>query len=133
LKTVLQAIHKTSIGFTNSIRSLRLHILNTARFEDPSHVAQSPSLPGCDTVLQGKWFLTLQRTNFWLIDPEHESTNILQNAGNYSTNSTASHPGRVQSSLTFTHCASSILGQAFRYSPENSFYIFNQQIYFIIW
>jgi len=24
-----------------------------------------------------------------------------------------------------------ILGQAFRYSPENAFYIFNQQIYFI--
>jgi hypothetical protein len=25
------------------------------------------------------------------------------------------------------------IGQAFRYSPENAFYIFNQQIYFIIW
>ena len=35
--------------------------------------------------------------------------------------------------LTFRHRASSILGQAFRYSPENAFYIFNQQIYFIIW
>ena len=34
--------------------------------------------------------------------------------------------------LTFRHRASSILGQAFRYSPENAFYIFNQQIYFII-
>ena len=33
--------------------------------------------------------------------------------------------------LTFRHRASSI-GQAFRYSPENAFYIFNQQIYFII-
>ena len=31
--------------------------------------------------------------------------------------------------LTFRHRASSILGQAFRYSPENAFYIFNQQIY----
>ena len=37
------------------------------------------------------------------------------------------------SELTFRHRASSILGQAFRYSPENAFYIFNQQIYFIIW
>ena len=36
-------------------------------------------------------------------------------------------------SLTFRHRASCILGQAFRYSPENAFYIFNQQIYFIIW
>ena len=36
-------------------------------------------------------------------------------------------------SLTFRHCASCILGQAFHYSPENAFYIFNQQIYFIIW
>ena len=35
--------------------------------------------------------------------------------------------------LTFKHRASSILGQAFRYSPENAFYVFNQQIYFIIW
>ena len=39
---------------------------------------------------------------------------------------------RVPSVLTFRHRASSILGQAFRYSPENAFYIFNQQIYFII-
>ena len=36
-------------------------------------------------------------------------------------------------SLTFRHRASCILGQAFHYSPENVFYIFNQQIYFIIW
>ena len=35
--------------------------------------------------------------------------------------------------LTFMHRASCILGQAFHYSPENAFYIFNQQIYFIIW
>ena len=34
--------------------------------------------------------------------------------------------------LNFRHCASCILGQAFRYSTENAFYIFNQQIYFII-
>ena len=37
------------------------------------------------------------------------------------------------SRLTFRHRASCVLGQAFRYSPENAFYIFNQQIYFIIW
>ena len=35
-------------------------------------------------------------------------------------------------SLTFRHRASCILEQAFRYTPENAFYIFNQQIYFII-
>ena len=34
--------------------------------------------------------------------------------------------------LNFKHCAFCILGQAFRYSPENAFYIFNQQIYFFI-
>jgi len=34
--------------------------------------------------------------------------------------------------LTFRHRASCNYGQAFRYSPENAFYIFNQQIYFII-
>ena len=35
--------------------------------------------------------------------------------------------------LTFRHRASCILGQAFHYSPENAFCIFNQQIYFNIW
>ena len=35
--------------------------------------------------------------------------------------------------LTFRHRASCILGQAFHYSPENAFNIFNQQIYLIIW
>ena len=34
--------------------------------------------------------------------------------------------------LTFRHRASSIQGQVFRYSSENAFYIFNQQIHFII-
>ena len=33
--------------------------------------------------------------------------------------------------LTVRHRASRILGQVFHYSPENAFYIFNQQIYFI--
>ena len=35
--------------------------------------------------------------------------------------------------LIFRHRASCILGQAFHYAPENAFYIFNQQIYFIVW
>ena len=35
--------------------------------------------------------------------------------------------------LTFRHRASCIFGQAFHYSPENAYYIFNQQIYFINW
>ena len=34
--------------------------------------------------------------------------------------------------LNFRRRASCLLGQAFRYSPENAFYIFNQQIYFVI-
>ena len=37
-----------------------------------------------------------------------------------------------EAALTFRHRASCILGQAFHYSPENAFYLFNQQIYFII-
>ena len=37
-----------------------------------------------------------------------------------------------RSRLTFRDRACCILGQAFHYSPENAFYIFNQQIYFII-
>ena len=39
----------------------------------------------------------------------------------------------ARSALTFRHRASCILGQAFHYSPGNAFYIFNQQIHFIIW
>ena len=35
--------------------------------------------------------------------------------------------------LTFRYRASCILGQALHYSPENAFYIFNRQIYLIIW
>ena len=35
--------------------------------------------------------------------------------------------------LTLRHRASCTEGQAFHYSPQNAFYIFNQQIYFIIW
>jgi len=35
--------------------------------------------------------------------------------------------------LIFRHRASCILRQVFHYSPENAFYIFKQQIYFIIW
>jgi len=31
----------------------------------------------------------------------------------------------LTASLTFRHRASCILGQAFHYSPENAFYIFN--------
>ena len=54
-----------------------------------------------------------------------------------SSSSSGSTGGRKyrkkKSSLTFRHCASCILGQAFHYSPENAFYIFNQQIYFVIW
>ena len=38
-----------------------------------------------------------------------------------------------RSSLTFRLHASCILGQSFHYSTENAFYIFNQQMYFIIW
>ena len=34
--------------------------------------------------------------------------------------------------LNFRHRASCFIGQAFRYSPAKAFYIFNQQIYFII-
>ena len=39
---------------------------------------------------------------------------------------------KTQIYLNFRHRASCILGQVFHYSPENAFYIFNQQIYFII-
>jgi len=42
------------------------------------------------------------------------------------------HEESLMSILTFRQRASCVLGQTFHYSPENAFYIFNQQIYFII-
>ena len=42
------------------------------------------------------------------------------------------HSRKLFAPLIFRLRASCILGQAFHYSPENAFYIFNQQIYFII-
>jgi len=39
---------------------------------------------------------------------------------------------KTQAVLAFRHRASCILGQTFHYSPENAFYIINQQIYFFI-
>ena len=48
------------------------------------------------------------------------------------TTSPRLHIVLLTSILTFKHRASCILGQAVRYSPENAFYIFNQQIYLII-
>ena len=46
----------------------------------------------------------------------------------YPHNFRAAHDDKFEATpdLTFRHRASCILGQAFRYSPENAFYIFNQ-------
>ena len=56
--------------------------------------------------------------------------------GFYHENCKRSEKGRklalAAAKLTFRHHASCTLGQAFHYSTENAFYIFNQQIYFII-
>jgi len=41
------------------------------------------------------------------------------------------HRFKIMRALSFRHRESCILGQAFSYSSENAFYIFNQQIYFI--
>ena len=48
------------------------------------------------------------------------------------THSVTNHRRYALSNLTFRHRASCIWGQAFHYSPENAFYIFNQHINFII-
>ena len=61
-------------------------------------------------------------------EAEHGSLNF---SNNYDIYMVIRKLGR-RHTLTFRHRASCILGQAFHYSPENAFYIFNQQIYFII-
>ena len=71
---------------------------------------------------------------------EADLLDTLETPGSSKSNTHRSSPYRAintisvikTSQLTFKHRASCILGQAFHYSPENAFYIFNQQIYFII-
>ena len=60
--------------------------------------------------------------------------NYLYNSVYFTANKEAkiTYTTSVATALTFRHRASCILGQAFHYSPENAFYIFNQQIYFNI-
>jgi hypothetical protein len=55
---------------------------------------------------------------------------VLAWVGSFSVGMNGTGPERTRV-LTFRHRAYCILGQAFRCSPENAFYIFNQQIYFI--
>jgi len=63
-------------------------------------------------------------------DAPHRYSSVSQLVGHYSW---VGHGSTKQECpLTFRHRASSILRQASRYSPENAFYIFNQQIYFIV-
>jgi hypothetical protein len=85
-------------------------------------------------------FYSNQRKHFkgiWHTVPEQIVRTSIKRNGIRGTNATdrTMWNNLLESSvgLTFRHRASSILGQAFRYSPENAFYIFNQQIYFIIW
>ena len=59
-------------------------------------------------------------------------TNV-QSIGDFNTEFTIRVMQESSFPLTFRLRDSCILGQAFHYSPENAFYIFNQQIYFIIW
>ena len=90
-------------------------------FEDFG-IAQSVSLHQCSTLIL-LLVLTCQKDK--LAQPGSLQTNAV------STQRTAPYE---QVLLTFRHRASCIhvQGQAFHYSPENAFYIFNQQIYFII-
>ena len=73
---------------------------NATRSVVPLYVVKCSSLLGCDTVLQCKWFLTVQSTILRLLDPKDESITNLQNVENYLTINTASHPGQLQSSST---------------------------------
>jgi len=50
---------------------------------------------------------------------------------NVSVERAASNVGMVVDSINLKATCFLYIGQAFRYSPENAFYIFNQQIYFI--
>ena len=77
------------------------------------------------------WFVNAMPLRVYV--PPAESTDfgtIIKPAAG--TKQTALIPTPHRFILTFRNRASSILGQAFHYSPENAFYIFNQQIYFII-
>ena len=94
---------KTKQKRKQSILSLPLHIHTSARL--PVHqVFHQPKTEGLHTAL------------IFMLSDSRQTHCQLQNL----------------KKLTFRHHVSCIFGQAFHYSPENAFYIFNQQIYFII-
>jgi len=71
------------------------------------------------------------------LTPEVQLNNILQNVTSYITENPpcchiCSSKIWIKRFNIYKPCVLYI-GQAFRYSPQNAFYIFNQQIYLIIW
>ena len=88
-------------------------------------------------IFIGLFSIAKRSKNFLFVYNRPLRKRVLQTVQSNSSSSNLEYPcvslRSSSSCLNFRHRASCILGQAFRYSPENAFYIFNQQIYFIIW
>ena len=68
----------------------------------------------------------LDYRNIWRYILDFNASELSRNPQNLSRSKTES-PLNLEAPCVL------YIGQAFRYCPENAFYIFNQQIYFIIW
>ena len=93
-------------------------------------------LPGCDVISLGISFPKFRRnasSSSWRLKL-HENLQFRRSCS--SEKSRTTYPWTEKSGKpTINLQAPCVLyiGQAFRYSPENAFCMFNQQIYFIIW
>ena len=91
-----------------------------------------------DELTQTDRYVTLRRNTFNLRLFYVTAQNILLDVLQYSKTSTGKVPcvsaGYKEEARKAAYLKPCFLylGQAFRYSPKNAFYIFNQQIYFII-
>ena len=117
----LTSEHKPAAGwYTFCLLRLRQHIPWKVGTFLPVHVPEDQNINICcyENIICISYFVMILLCNVTV----YGGNNLCSSA----------HAFIVFWCLTFRHCVSSVLGQAFCYSPENAFYIFNQQIYFII-
>ena len=138
LRTALVQCQVEITGTRQVTACFKVHFLNSLGETNPPEKNQNRSdieFPVLLTLLPSPVFIlvwgviqhTDNYTSFFLITSYTTTKTHSSNSDHTTLTCTVR-----QALLTFRHRASCILGQAFRYSPENAFYIFNQQIYFII-
>ena len=111
-----------AVGFTRGIANDE-----DKRWLQPTQLATTMSTQSTESRNLTNIIFTIQDRTVSLFTTKITASKSLNNR------STIHSSSKSVRGLTFRHRASCILGQAFHYSPQNAFYIFNQQIYFIVW